>query len=283
MSDPIADPWCLSRFVEAQSDTYERALAELRDGRKRSHWMWFVFQGSATRRTGVRAVRATSRHTLTGAALAMLAILTLSAFRTSAPRPVHSPPPVEVAEALARTETGDTFVVLRGKVIDVIDGDSVEVQLQSGRIEVRLHAADAPEHDQPGGRAAARALRMRLPRGSEVALEPIEQDQYDRLVAVIEQDGDSVNAWMVQQGQAWAYRRYTSDARYCRWEDAARAAHRGLWSRPPSDWVAPWDWRRRAREPGYRPEDHSRETLDDCVAALRHRRGNKAAGARAPR
>jgi uncharacterized protein (DUF1810 family) len=43
MSDPIADPWCLSRFVEAQSDTYERALAELRDGRKRSHWMWFVF------------------------------------------------------------------------------------------------------------------------------------------------------------------------------------------------------------------------------------------------
>jgi hypothetical protein len=27
MSDPIADPWCLSRFVEAQSDTYERTLA----------------------------------------------------------------------------------------------------------------------------------------------------------------------------------------------------------------------------------------------------------------
>jgi uncharacterized protein (DUF1810 family) len=43
MSDPIADPWHLSRFVEAQSDTYERALAELREGRKRSHWMWFVF------------------------------------------------------------------------------------------------------------------------------------------------------------------------------------------------------------------------------------------------
>jgi uncharacterized protein (DUF1810 family) len=43
MSDPIADPWRMSRFVEAQSDTYARALAELRAGRKRSHWMWFVF------------------------------------------------------------------------------------------------------------------------------------------------------------------------------------------------------------------------------------------------
>lgn len=33
----------LERFVEAQHRTYAQALAELRDGRKRSHWMWFVF------------------------------------------------------------------------------------------------------------------------------------------------------------------------------------------------------------------------------------------------
>jgi len=33
----------LNRFVEAQRTTYERALAELRGGRKRSHWMWYVF------------------------------------------------------------------------------------------------------------------------------------------------------------------------------------------------------------------------------------------------
>ena len=33
----------LSRFVEAQSDIYPDALAELRAGRKNSHWMWFVF------------------------------------------------------------------------------------------------------------------------------------------------------------------------------------------------------------------------------------------------
>jgi uncharacterized protein (DUF1810 family) len=33
----------LDRFVDAQRDVYEDVLAELRSGRKRSHWMWFVF------------------------------------------------------------------------------------------------------------------------------------------------------------------------------------------------------------------------------------------------
>jgi uncharacterized protein (DUF1810 family) len=33
----------LARFVKAQEDLYPRALAELRNGWKRSHWMWFVF------------------------------------------------------------------------------------------------------------------------------------------------------------------------------------------------------------------------------------------------
>ncbi len=33
----------LKRFVEAQRDIYLQALTELQDGRKRSHWMWFIF------------------------------------------------------------------------------------------------------------------------------------------------------------------------------------------------------------------------------------------------
>ncbi len=33
----------LARFVEAQAATYETALAEIRRGAKRSHWMWFIF------------------------------------------------------------------------------------------------------------------------------------------------------------------------------------------------------------------------------------------------
>ena len=33
----------LERFVDAQRDVYAQALSEIRAGRKRSHWMWFIF------------------------------------------------------------------------------------------------------------------------------------------------------------------------------------------------------------------------------------------------
>jgi uncharacterized protein (DUF1810 family) len=37
------DAYDLARFVEAQRETYDRALAEVANGRKRSHWMWYIF------------------------------------------------------------------------------------------------------------------------------------------------------------------------------------------------------------------------------------------------
>ena len=40
---PGNDPHDLSRFVRAQEGVYERALAEIRGGRKRTHWMWYIF------------------------------------------------------------------------------------------------------------------------------------------------------------------------------------------------------------------------------------------------
>jgi len=33
----------LQRFIDAQNESYARALEEITDGRKRSHWMWFIF------------------------------------------------------------------------------------------------------------------------------------------------------------------------------------------------------------------------------------------------
>lgn len=37
------DPYDLERFLEAQAGVYEQACAELRAGKKQSHWMWFLF------------------------------------------------------------------------------------------------------------------------------------------------------------------------------------------------------------------------------------------------
>ena len=42
-SGGAADPHDLKRFVEAQAAVYEQALGEIRSGRKRSHWMWYIF------------------------------------------------------------------------------------------------------------------------------------------------------------------------------------------------------------------------------------------------
>lgn len=56
MSD-AADPHDLNRFVQAQAGVYDEALAEVRSGRKRTHWMWFVFpqiDGLGSSSTAVR-------------------------------------------------------------------------------------------------------------------------------------------------------------------------------------------------------------------------------------
>jgi uncharacterized protein (DUF1810 family) len=39
----LGDRYDLERFVQAQEHDYQRALAEIRAGRKRSHWMWYIF------------------------------------------------------------------------------------------------------------------------------------------------------------------------------------------------------------------------------------------------
>jgi uncharacterized protein (DUF1810 family) len=44
MFDPsLSDPFDLQRFLDAQEHTYDDALAEIRSGLKRGHWMWFIF------------------------------------------------------------------------------------------------------------------------------------------------------------------------------------------------------------------------------------------------
>ncbi|MER7283438.1 DUF1810 domain-containing protein [Dactylosporangium sp. NPDC000244] len=39
----MEDPYQLSRFVDAQEHVYDHTIGELKDGNKRSHWMWFIF------------------------------------------------------------------------------------------------------------------------------------------------------------------------------------------------------------------------------------------------
>lgn len=57
LSPAGADPFDLQRFVDAQDRVYDTVLDELRAGRKRSHWIWFVFpqlQGLGRSSTAIR-------------------------------------------------------------------------------------------------------------------------------------------------------------------------------------------------------------------------------------
>ena len=70
------DPFNLARFVAAQEGMFEAALAELRRGRKRSHWMWFIFpqieglgSSSASKKYAIRGLdeaRAYLKHPVLG-------------------------------------------------------------------------------------------------------------------------------------------------------------------------------------------------------------------------
>lgn len=141
----------------------------------------------------------------------------------------------------------DPQVAKPAKVTRVNDGDSIEVQLDSGAARVRLSAIDTPEYDQPYGGQSSAALKALLPVGSPVELEVVTQDQFHRLVAVVWLVADgkrvNVNETLLRQGHAWALRRYMREPRYCDLEAEARDQKLGLWAQPVSDWVYPPEWR----------------------------------------
>lgn len=90
----------LERFVEAQDadGTYERALAELREGRKRTHWMWFVFPQLAGLGNSATARR--------------YAIASLDEARRYLAHPVLGPRLIECARVLAATPGRDASAIL---------------------------------------------------------------------------------------------------------------------------------------------------------------------------
>ena len=126
----------------------------------------------------------------------------------------------------------------------VVDGDTIEIHGN----RIRLAGIDAPESRQGCfgkegeeyrcGKVAAFALADRIGRAPVTCL-GTEKDRYRRLIATCSIGNVDLNAWMVDQGYAVAYRRYSKA--YIPQEEAAKIAHRGLWA---GTFAMPWDWRR---------------------------------------
>lgn len=115
----------------------------------------------------------------------------------------------------------------------VIDGDTLDIH---GK-RIRLYGVDAPESAQTCtrpdgtswrcGQTAALKLDEKL-QGAALFCAQRDIDRYGRLVATCMANGEDISAWLVSQGYAVAYRRYSPD--YVSLEDDAKKAKRGIWN-----------------------------------------------------
>ena len=144
---------------------------------------------------------------------------------------------VSVALSIASSACAD----FTGKVVGVVDGDSITVLRGREQVSVRLVDIDAPEHTQPFSNKSKRALEA-LVMGQTVLVVERGQDRYHRTLARIYRGDLDVNAEQVRQGMAWVYRHYSDDRNLEQIEAEARKQGRGLWRGPKP--VPPWEWRK---------------------------------------
>jgi micrococcal nuclease len=176
---------------------------------------------------------------------------------TDTPAEVASPlpsPSSPQASALEETssvgKTVDAAVVANlplATVISVGDGDTLRVQVQNTPVTIRVACIDAPETNQVFGPEASQRLRQLLTPGQRVTVRAVERDRYDRTVAEIYSNGQSIGLQMVQEGYAVVYEQYLGACaatanQYRQAEAAARAARLNFWSQPNP--TMPWDFRR---------------------------------------
>lgn len=128
----------------------------------------------------------------------------------------------------------------------VVDGGSIDINGQ----RIRFHGIDAPESAQtcvadgatwPCGQRATDVLAAFIG-GVPVRCEEQVTDRYGRMIGKCYVQGEDIEARMVRDGWALAYRKYSQD--YVSEEASAQTARVGLWQ---GKFVRPWEWRKGER------------------------------------
>ncbi|NIC40113.1 thermonuclease family protein [Aquabacterium sp. A08] len=141
-------------------------------------------------------------------------------------------------------------VWLTGRVVAVVDGDTVQVYDGTQRHTVRLAAIDAPERRQAHSQRARQQLAAWVAQ-REVLVTHRRTDRYRRLVGQVWLDGEDVGLRLVRAGLAWhatPYQREQDPAdrqAYAAAQAQARAERLGLWSDEAPQ--PPWLFRRQPR------------------------------------
>ena len=167
-----------------------------------------------------------------------------------------------------------------GRVIVVIDGDTVLVLKHGHPLKVRLADIDAPEvaHGGKGGQppssqksqdygAASTDALKRLVLHKMVEVDALGIGKYGRTIALLKVGSLNVNEQMVRSGMAWEYSHFHRNRRYIALQHEAQQARRGLWQQP--DPTPPWQWRRQHKEqpavlPVLKPGDYTCGSKHRC-------------------
>jgi len=140
-----------------------------------------------------------------------------------------------------------TFKATAGEIAGspiITDGDTIKIINK----RIRLHGIDAPESKQlckknskeyRCGIIAAEALVKKINKSQVRCIVQDRLDKYKRYIGVCFVKAINLNQWMVRNGHAVAYRRYSKD--YIKDEDYAKKNKLGLWS---GDFINPEKWRK---------------------------------------
>ncbi|SRR6056297_3071476 len=178
------------------------------------------------------------------ASLIIIALIGALAFWDEAPWQGENGPSTVEPVVITDGRSGGTLAPRLTGLVRVVDGDTISL----GEHRIRLHGIDAPESDQacldpqgapwPCGDAATERLAA-LIGDDPVHCSERDIDRYQRIIGECFTDSTNLNATLVAEGLAFAYRRFSLD--YAGLEDEAREAGRGIWAGTVQ---APWDHRR---------------------------------------
>jgi len=160
----------------------------------------------------------------------------------------------EIALILLGTLASVVTTMAAGPLVgraSVVDGDTIEIHGE----RIRFNGIDAPESwqrciDKAGaeylcGKVAAEALDTFLAASRPTLCREVGKDRYKRIVAVCHRaDGAEINAWLVRNGYALDWPRYSGGA-YAEQQAAAQRDGLGLWQ---GEFVEPWKARSQRRK-----------------------------------